>query len=115
MRAGRRKRFVLPGASRARPTTTTTTTTTHTHAVHRLAADLLLVFKPRGHREGEHAHPHRQRLRVLRGRLRVETAARTVTLTAASPPFTLAAGRRHATQALADTWLLVESRRRPRP
>ena len=42
------------------------------HAVYRLAPDLLLVFKPRGHREAMHAHPYRQRLQVLRGSLAVE-------------------------------------------
>lgn len=76
--------------------------------VYRLAPDLLLVFKPRGHREDEHAHPHAQRLRVLRGALRVRTARTTVTLAAGSTPLTLARGRRHATEALADTWLVAE-------
>ena len=78
------------------------------HAVFRLAPDLLLVFKPRGHREGAHAHPHRQRLRVLRGLLMVRTARRSTVLRASSPPLTLAAGRTHATVALRDTWLVAE-------
>lgn len=84
------------------------------HAVYRIGAGLLLVFKPRGHRESEHAHPHRQRLRVLRGALRVETARRVLTLDDPDAPLTLAPGRRHATEALADTWLVAEtlSRRR---
>jgi hypothetical protein len=82
--------------------------------VFRLAPDLLLVFKPRGHHETEHAHPHRQRLRVLRGRLLVRTATRTVRLAAASAPLMLAARRRHATTALADTWLLAEQLPAPR-
>ena len=50
------------------------------HAVFRLAPDLLLVFKPRGHREDEHHHPHRQRLRVLRGQLVVHTGTRRIVL-----------------------------------
>jgi hypothetical protein len=79
------------------------------HAVYRLAPGLLLVFKPRGHREALHAHPHRQRLRLLRGRLRVDTARGAVTLTANSRPYVLAAGREHRTHALADTWLIAES------
>jgi len=79
------------------------------HAVYRLGPGLLLVFKPRGHRESEHAHPHRQRLRVLRGALRVRTARRDVTLDDSDAPFTLAAGRRHTTEALDDTWLVAET------
>jgi len=82
---------------------------TSARAVYRLAPGLLLVFKPRGHREEEHAHPHRQRLRVLRGALLVRTARRAVTLGGASAPFTLAPGRRHATEALDDTWLVAET------
>jgi len=77
--------------------------------VYRLAPDLLLVFKPRGHREDEHSHAHRQRLRVLRGALLVRTARTTVKLETASKPLTLAPGRRHATEALADTWLVAET------
>jgi hypothetical protein len=76
--------------------------------VYRLAPDLLLVFKPRGHIEAEHAHPRRQRLRVLRGRLQIRTPRRTVVLSPASRPLTQPARRRHATAALSDTWLLVE-------
>jgi len=79
------------------------------HAVYRLAPDLLLVFKPRGHREDEHAHPHRQRLHVLRGRLLVRTARAAVTLDESSPVYVMPAGRRHATEALADTWLVAEA------
>ena len=78
-------------------------------AVYRLAPGLLLVFKPRGHHEDEHAHPHRQRLRVLRGALLVRTARRAVTLDRASAPFTLAPRRRHSTEALDDTWLVAET------
>jgi hypothetical protein len=77
------------------------------HAVYRLAADLLLVFKPRGHREPFHAHPYRQRLRVVRGRLEVATRRRRFRLSPRSGEVTLAAGRAHATNALVDTWLLV--------
>jgi len=82
---------------------------TSERAVYRLAPGLLLVFKPRGHREEDHAHPHRQRLRVLRGTLLVRTARRAATLTSSSEPFTLAPRRRHATEALDDTWLVAES------
>jgi hypothetical protein len=79
------------------------------HAVYRLAADLLLVFKPRGHSEAEHAHPHAQRLRVLRGRLEIRTATRVIRLGPRSRPLRLAAERRHATRALTDTWLIVDT------
>jgi len=77
------------------------------HAVYRLAPGLLLVFKPRGHREPLHSHPYRQHLRVVRGRLEVATRRRRFRLTPRSSEVTLAAGRVHATQALVDTWLLV--------
>lgn len=79
------------------------------HAVYRLAPRLLLVFKPRGHRESEHAHTHGQRLRVLSGALLVRTARSALTLDDPDTPLTLAAGRRHATEALADTWLVAET------
>jgi hypothetical protein len=77
------------------------------HAVYRLAPELLLVFKPRGHSEPAHAHAHRQQLRILRGRLRVSTARGDVTLTQASRAYSLAAGRTHSTRALSDTWLVA--------
>lgn len=79
------------------------------HAVYRLAPDLLLVFKPRGHREAEHAHPHRQRLRVLRGELAVRMGTRRVTLAPRSRPLLLTAGRAHDTVAMRDTWLIAEA------
>ena len=79
------------------------------HAVYRLAPDLLLVFKPRGHREEEHLHPHRQRLRVLRGALAVRTSRGETVLEPHSRPLTLAAGRLHSTRALRDTWIIAES------
>ena len=77
--------------------------------VYRLAPDLLLVFKPRGHHEAAHAHPHRQRLQVLLGTLVVQIGKRRVTLTQTSRRLTLRAGRAHTTRALRDTWLLAES------
>lgn len=80
-----------------------------THGVFRLAPDLLLVFKPRGHREDVHRHPHPQRLRVLRGQLVVGTGKRSIVLRPDSRPFTLAAGRAHVTIAAQDTWLIAES------
>jgi hypothetical protein len=79
------------------------------HALFRLADDLLLVFKPRHHREEEHAHPYPQRLRVLRGQLVVRIAKRYVTLRPKSRPLTLAAGQPHDTLAVKDTWLVAES------
>ena len=79
------------------------------HAVYRLGAGLLLVFKPRGHTEEPHAHAYRQTLRILRGALRVRTARSTQVIRPSSKPLTMAAGRRHATDALADTWLIAES------
>lgn len=79
------------------------------HAVYRLGPGLLLVFKPRGHTEEPHAHAYRQTLRVLRGALRVRMARRTALLRPASTPLTLGAGRRHATDAIEDTWLVAES------
>jgi hypothetical protein len=78
------------------------------HAVYRLTADLLLVFKPAGHHEPAHIHTRGQRLRVLRGRLRVERGGVAMVLDPASDPLVLAAGERHATEALADTWLIAE-------
>lgn len=79
------------------------------HAVYRLGAGLLLVFKPRGHTEEPHAHAYRQTLRILRGALRVRTARSTQVIRPSSKPLTMAAGRRHATDALTDTWLVAES------
>jgi hypothetical protein len=70
---------------------------------------VLLVFKPRGHRETTHAHARRQRLRVLRGGLAVTIGGRRVVLTAASRPLTLRVGVAHATEALQDTWVVAES------
>jgi quercetin dioxygenase-like cupin family protein len=79
------------------------------HAVYRLAPGLLLVFKPRGHRESEHAHPHRQRLRVLCGKLEVRIGQRRVTLEASSRPLAVPAARAHETRAVQNTWLIAES------
>jgi quercetin dioxygenase-like cupin family protein len=79
------------------------------HRVYRLAPDLLLVFKPRGHSEAEHAHSRRQRLRVLRGRLQVRTRTQTIRLEPGSRALNLAANRPHATVAMADTWLIAET------
>ena len=79
------------------------------HAVYRLSPELLLVFKPRGHRETDHAHPRRQRLRVLRGELVVRYGARRTTLRAGGRPLLLAAARAHSTVAVRDTWLIAES------
>jgi hypothetical protein len=78
------------------------------HAVYELAPGLLLVFKPRGHREAAHAHAYVQRVRVLRGRLEVTTARGVVVLDEHSRPLRIAAGRAHATRALAGTWLVAE-------
>ncbi|MFM7734835.1 MAG: cupin domain-containing protein [Alphaproteobacteria bacterium] len=83
-------------------------------AVFDLGDDLLLVFKPQGHAEEPHRHPHGQELRVLRGRLVVETPGRTRRLGPASPALRLRARVLHATRALDDTWLVVERRRVPR-
>jgi len=80
------------------------------HAVFELAPGLLLIFKPRGHGEEAHGHPHRQRLRVLSGLLMIRTARQSTVLRASSPPLTLAAGRTHATVALRDTWVVAERR-----
>jgi len=67
------------------------------------------VFKPRGHIEEPHAHAYRQTLRVLRGALRVRTARVMRVLRPSSAALTLVAGRRHATEAIEDTWLVAES------
>ena len=82
------------------------------HEVYRLGPGLLLVFKPRGHTEEPHAHAYRQTLRILRGALRVRTARSTRVIRPSSAPLTLVAGRRHATDAVEDTWLVAESPRR---
>lgn len=78
------------------------------HTVFELAPDLLLVFKPRGHREAVHAHAHRQRLRVLRGVLRVHLGTRSIMLRPGSRPLSIAPGRGHETLAVEDTWLVAE-------
>ena len=78
------------------------------HAVFELAPGLLLVFKPRGHREDVHAHPHPQRLRILRGELLVRTGRKELRLRPESRPLTLPAGQQHETAALEDTWLVAE-------
>jgi hypothetical protein len=78
------------------------------HAVYELAPGLLLVFKPRGHLETEHRHPHGQRLRVLCGTLVVTLGARTAVLTPRSAPVRIAARRPHATRARSDVWLVAE-------
>jgi hypothetical protein len=88
---------------------------TRRHRVYQLAPGLLLVFKPRGHREAAHAHGHRQRLRVLRGALRVRVGMRTCTLRPSSRPLSIAAGRLHETFALRDTWVVAESSERKEP
>ena len=81
------------------------------HSVYELAPDLLLVFKPRGHREAPHAHPYAQRLRVLRGRLEVRTARGLKVIEAGGRTLQIAAGREHATRARSDTWLIAEKLR----
>ena len=78
------------------------------HAVFELARDLLLVFKPRGHREDAHSHAHGQRLRVLRGRLLVRIAEHTHLVTPKSGPLIVRAACHHETRAREDTWLVVE-------
>jgi hypothetical protein len=81
---------------------------TDRHAVYRLADDLLLVFKPSGHGEPEHAHEYGQRLRLLRGRLEVATARAVRILDERRAALFLPAGCKHRTTALADTWLVAE-------
>ena len=101
MAASERRARVTRGRARALPHVR--------HAAYRLAPDLLLVFKPRGHREATHAHPYRQRLQVLRGTLVVHVGRRRVTLTPTGRHLTLRAGRVHDTLALRDTWVLAQS------
>lgn len=91
-------------AAKAPPTSLAVTD----HAVYELARDLLLVFKPRGHREAEHSHAHGQRLRVLRGRLLVRIAEHTHLVTPKSGPLIVRAACRHETHAREDTWVVVE-------
>lgn len=79
------------------------------HRVYALADDLLLVFKPAAHAEASHAHGHAQRLRVLRGRLRVDLGDSAVVLDPQSDPLLLPAGQQHETEALEATWLIAES------
>ncbi len=81
---------------------------TRRHRVFRLVPGLLLVFKPRGHHEAAHAHVHRQRLRVLRGALRVRIGRRLCTLRPGSRPLSIPAGRSHETFAVRDTWVVAE-------
>ena len=102
--AGRpRRRIALRTASRRK-------LAVRGHTVFEIGPDLLLVFKPQGHAEPEHAHPYDQVLRILRGRLQVETSRCARRLVPASRPLRLPAGSVHATQALADTWLVAERR-----
>ncbi len=75
------------------------------HAIFDLGDDMLLVFKPRGHREVEHTHPYAQRLLVLRGRLRLQRR-RAVTLPLGRA-VVIAAQQPHSTEALDDVWLLA--------
>ncbi len=84
------------------------------HAIHTLADDVLLVFKPAGHREAEHRHDFSQHLRVVRGRLLVQVGASQHDLTPASPELTLAPGTPHATLAVSDTWVLARRSHDPR-
>ena len=79
------------------------------HRVYELDDGLLLVFKPAGHVEPEHAHPHARQLRVLRGRLRVQTASANLFLDPQSEQLSLAAGQTHTTEALEATWLIAEA------
>jgi quercetin dioxygenase-like cupin family protein len=81
---------------------------TERHRVYRLAPDLLLVFKPRGHREVAHSHSYAQRLRVLRGKLQVRRGRRTSVMQAGGRPITIASGSGHETVAVTATWLIVE-------
>jgi hypothetical protein len=78
------------------------------HRVYRLAPDLLLVFKPRGHCEEEHEHERAQRLRVLRGQLTVRMGRTTRVLKPGRATFTVPARRAHRTESGDDTWLVVE-------
>lgn len=79
------------------------------HQVQTLAADLLLVFKPKGHEESEHSHRHGQKLRVLRGALEIRRGQRRRVIDADSRVLVIAAGQMHRTIALEDTWLVAEA------
>jgi hypothetical protein len=81
---------------------------TRKRTVYQLEPDLLLVFKPRGHLEIEHAHDYNQRVRLIRGRLEIRYATRSTVLGARSRTATIPARRPHATRALRDSWLIVE-------
>jgi hypothetical protein len=81
------------------------------HAVYELGPGLLLVFKPRGHLEMEHAHDYNQRVRVLRGKLEIRFGARRVVLAETRASLTIRSAKPHATRALADTWLVAERMR----
>jgi quercetin dioxygenase-like cupin family protein len=80
------------------------------HSIYELDDVMLLVFKPAGHREPTHSHAHAQRLRVLRGRLRVEVGSATMFLEPQDEPLSLAAGQEHATTALEATWVIAEAK-----
>jgi len=79
-----------------------------------LVADRTSAFVAQNRERGthvqelEHAHSRRQRLLVLRGRLLVRTARRSLVLRPRDPALTLRAHQRHATTALADTWVIAE-------
>jgi quercetin dioxygenase-like cupin family protein len=77
--------------------------------VYTLGPSLLLVFKPNGHREAVHAHDHGHRLTVVAGVLEVQLERRpSRILRPGDRSLAIAPERRHATRALADTWLVVE-------
>ena len=72
-------------------------------AVYELEPDLLLVFKPRGHLEIEHAHDYNQRVRLIRGQLEIRYAARRSVLGERSRALTIPARRRYR-RSQADGW-----------
>lgn len=82
--------------------------------IYELAPDRYLVFRPRDYEHGLHAHPHRYRLRVIKGRLEVVLGSRRVVASPEKKSVTLEPGKPHVTRALEDSWLIVERDKPPR-
>lgn len=77
------------------------------HRVWQIEEGLLLVFKPRGHREDEHEHPWSQEILLLSGRLRVDRPRGRTELHPDRRRLRIGRGVAHRTLALADTWIVA--------
>lgn len=76
--------------------------------IYELAPDRFLIFRPRDYEHPLHAHPHRYRLRVIKGRLEVVLGERRMIAAPDRRVVTLEPGKPHTTRALEDTWAIIE-------